>query len=112
MAEPLVIGLLSSKRAEIAGVIADLERQVAEQRAALLHLDATIRLFDPGARPETIRPKSANAFLPFTSLQNIVLRYVPSGLSGGARVGGGAAGGSLGKWGGMENMPAVMSNSI
>lgn len=57
MADPLVIGLLSNKRAEVAGIIADLERQISAQRAVLMHLDATIRLFDPNARPAMIRPK-------------------------------------------------------
>ena len=57
MAEPLITGLLSSKRAEVAGVIEDLERRLAAHRADLMHLDATICLFVPEARPDAIRPK-------------------------------------------------------
>jgi hypothetical protein len=34
-----------------------LEQQLAQQRANLMHIDATLRLFDPEIRPEDIRPK-------------------------------------------------------
>ena len=57
MAEPLVISLLSAKRSELSGLILDLERTAARHKAELVHLDATLRLFDPDLVPATIRPR-------------------------------------------------------
>ncbi len=57
MAEPHVIGALRNKRAELAGVVSQLERQLSHQRANLAHLDATLRLFDPTIRLTAIRPR-------------------------------------------------------
>ncbi len=57
MAEPHVIGALRNKRAELAGMLRQLERQLVQQRANLAHVDATMRLFDPDIRPNDIRPK-------------------------------------------------------
>ena len=57
MAEPHVISALSNKRAELAGIVSQLERQLAQQQANLAHLDATMRLFDPDIQPNRIRPK-------------------------------------------------------
>jgi hypothetical protein len=57
MAEPHVIGALRNKRAELAGVVSQLERQLSRQQADLTHLDATLRLFDPTIRPTEIRPR-------------------------------------------------------
>jgi hypothetical protein len=57
MAEPHVIGALRNKRAELAGMLRQLEQQLAQQRANLAHVDATMRLFDPDMRPKDIRPK-------------------------------------------------------
>jgi hypothetical protein len=57
MAELHVVGALRAKRAELAGVVSQLEKQVAQQRMNLTHLDATMRLFDPQVRPNEIRPK-------------------------------------------------------
>ena len=61
MAEPHVISALSNKRAELAGIVSQLERQLAQQQANLAHLDATMRLFDPNIRPNRIRPKQPRA---------------------------------------------------
>ena len=61
MGEPHVISALSSKRAELAGIVSQLERQLGQQKANLAHLDATMRLFDPDIRPNTIRPKQQRA---------------------------------------------------
>jgi hypothetical protein len=61
MGEPHVISALSNKRAELAGIVSQLERQLGQQRANLAHLDATMRLFDPNIRPNTIRPKQQRA---------------------------------------------------
>nr|WP_294564718.1 hypothetical protein [uncultured Rhodopila sp.] len=61
MGEPHVISALSNKRAELAGIVSQLERQLGQQRANLAYLDATMRLFDPNIRPNTIRPKQQRA---------------------------------------------------
>jgi hypothetical protein len=57
MAELHVVSALRTKRAEISGYIADLERKITRQRAALANVDAIIRLFSPGANPDAIPPK-------------------------------------------------------
>jgi hypothetical protein len=57
MAEPHVIGALRNKRAELAGTVSQLERQLSRQQADLTHLDATLRLFDPTIRLTEIRPR-------------------------------------------------------
>jgi hypothetical protein len=61
MAEPHVIGALRNKRAELAGVLRQLEQQLGQQRANLAHLDATMRLFNPDIRPNDIHPKKPRA---------------------------------------------------
>jgi hypothetical protein len=61
MAEPHVIGALRNKRAELAGMLRQLEQQLAQQRANLAHVDATMRLFDPDIRPKDIHPKQPRA---------------------------------------------------
>ena len=43
----LAIFALKEKRADIAGTISELQRQVAKHRANLVHIDYTIRLIDP-----------------------------------------------------------------
>jgi hypothetical protein len=53
--QPIAVAALKRKRAEIAGVIADLEKQVAERRADLLHIDHALRLFDPTVQVWDIR---------------------------------------------------------
>ena len=57
MAEPHVIGALRNKRAELDGILRQLEQQLVQQRANLAHVDATMRLFNPDIRPNDIRPK-------------------------------------------------------
>ena len=61
MAQLHVIGALSNKRAELAGVLLQLEQQLVRQRANLAHLDATMRLFDPDIQPNEIRPRRQRA---------------------------------------------------
>ena len=61
MAEPHVICGLRDKRAELAGMVNRLEQQLVQHRASLMHLDATMRLFDPDIRPEEIRPRQLRA---------------------------------------------------
>ena len=57
MADPHVISALRAKRAEVAGLIDSLERQVAQCRANLIHLDAVLRLYQPERDPTEIKPK-------------------------------------------------------
>jgi hypothetical protein len=59
MAEPHVVGALRRKRADLAGVVLQLEKRLTQERANLTLLDATIRLFDPHSHPEEIRPKQS-----------------------------------------------------
>ena len=53
-----VVGGLMDKRAEIVGVIKDLERQAANWRTAVAGIDATLKLFAPKIDPDQdTRPK-------------------------------------------------------
>lgn len=52
-----VISALIAKRVELAGIIAELEQQLAQYRADLTHIDAALRLFGSQIDPESIRPK-------------------------------------------------------
>ena len=62
MAELHVIDALRNKRAELVGTLRQLEQQLAQQRANLAHLDATMRLFDPDIRPRDIPPKQPRIY--------------------------------------------------
>jgi hypothetical protein len=53
----LALAALVRKRAELAGEIEAAQDRIAELRAALVHLDATIRLLCPDAEPELVKPK-------------------------------------------------------
>jgi hypothetical protein len=53
----LVVNGLIAKRAELAGIIADLERQLAQHRADLTHIDGVLRVLSADLDPETIKPK-------------------------------------------------------
>ena len=64
MAEMHVIGALRHKRAELAGMLRQLEQQLVQQRANLTQVDATMRLFDPDIRPKDIRPSSRGRATP------------------------------------------------
>ena len=57
MADPHVISALRAKRAEVAGLIDSLERQIGQCRANLIHLDAVLRLYQPERDPTEIKPK-------------------------------------------------------
>jgi hypothetical protein len=61
MTELHVVSALRNKRAEFAGMVGQLEQQLARQRTNLAHLDATMRLFDPDIRPQEIRAKQQRA---------------------------------------------------
>lgn len=87
MAEAHVVGALRSKRAELAGVVQRLEQELLERRNSLVHLDATMRLFDPDIRPEAIRPRrrrNHNAWFRPNECRRLlydVLRDAPTPLS-------------------------------
>jgi hypothetical protein len=53
----LAVAALVRKRAELAGEIEHAQDRIAELRATLVHLDATIRLLCPDAEPELVKPK-------------------------------------------------------
>jgi hypothetical protein len=57
MAQSIIIHALVEKRAEVSGIIADLEEQTRQARADLAHIDATLRLFDPEIQVAAIRAK-------------------------------------------------------
>ena len=57
MAQSLIIHGLVEKHSEISGVVADLEELTRQARASLAHIDAVIRLLDPDADIDSIKPK-------------------------------------------------------
>jgi hypothetical protein len=57
MSESHVVSGLKAKRAEIAGHIRELEKEVKVWRARQAHVDASIKLFDPDFKLETIKPR-------------------------------------------------------
>ena len=52
-----VVSGLIAKRAELAGVIDQLQRQLDQYRADLTHIDGVLRILASDLDPETIRPK-------------------------------------------------------
>lgn len=50
------LSALTRKRAELAGEAEALRTRIAKLQADLAHLDAAIRIMDPEAEPESIRP--------------------------------------------------------
>ncbi len=59
MAKLHVIGALRDKWAELAGLLRQIEQQLAQHRTNLAHVDGTIRLFDPDIRPKQSRARNA-----------------------------------------------------
>jgi hypothetical protein len=57
MAETHVLSALRDKRAELSGLILDLEKKIGRYRVDLVHLDATMRLFDADCQPENVSPR-------------------------------------------------------
>jgi hypothetical protein len=60
---PVAISALSRKRAEIAGVIAELEKQLTAHRADLVHIDNALRLLNspiPGEAIPARKPRPRN----------------------------------------------------
>jgi hypothetical protein len=56
MTDYVVSGLIA-KRAELAGIIDELQRQLDQHRADLTHIDGVLRVLASDLDPETIRPK-------------------------------------------------------
>ena len=57
MAELHVMDALRAKRSELSGIVNQLEQQIAQHRASLVHLDAAMRLFDPDLALEQAGPR-------------------------------------------------------
>src|SRR3954466_6750380 len=57
MATNLVLSGLIAKRAALSGEVEALTTRIANLRADLAHLDAVIRIMDPAAEPESIKPR-------------------------------------------------------
>lgn len=55
--QPNAVNALRNKRAELLGMIELHEREANRLRGELIHLDATLRLFDPQTDPEAIGGK-------------------------------------------------------
>jgi hypothetical protein len=72
MAEQHVVGALRDKRAELAGMLRQLEQQLVQQRANLAHLDATMRLFDPDIRPKDSRRNNCSKSSIFIKVTNFL----------------------------------------
>jgi hypothetical protein len=56
MADPHVISALRKKRAELSGELVAAEKRIVLLRADIASLDGAIRVFDPTAAPDKIRP--------------------------------------------------------
>ena len=56
MGELLIVDVLRNKRSELVGLMSRLEQQLAQHRGSLIHLDATMRLFDPGMLSQDTDP--------------------------------------------------------
>ena len=87
MAEPHVVSALREKRAEISGVIEEMERRIAQHRADLVHVDAVLRLYVPDLEPDSIAPKAVRRrndwFRPGELARMVldILRTAPAPLS-------------------------------
>lgn len=86
MGEPHVVSALREKRAEISGVIVELERRIALHRADLVHLDANLAPVRPGAGAGEHRAEEAAG----GALPLFRHRRVGAPQPGGAAHGGGA----------------------
>lgn len=61
---PVAVAALQRKRAEIAGIIAELEKRLAERRADLVHIDNALRILNSPIAGEAIparRPRPRNS---------------------------------------------------
>ena len=51
---PIAVAALTRKRGELAGLVAEAEKRVAELRADLVHIDNALRIMNAPIDPETI----------------------------------------------------------
>src|ERR1051325_6372720 len=58
--QPNTVNALRNMRAKLAGEIEIHSREIDRLRSALIHLDATLLLFDPQTDPEDIAPRKRN----------------------------------------------------
>jgi hypothetical protein len=58
MGQSHTVTALRDKRAELGGVIVDLERRIVRHRAELTHLDAVLKMLAPELEPERIWPRA------------------------------------------------------
>lgn len=88
MGDTYLIAGLTTKRAEVSGVIADLEKRIAQHRADLVHIDAVLRLYAPEVAPESIAPKAVRKrndwFKPGELARMVldILRVAPAPMTG------------------------------
>lgn len=88
MGDTYLITGLTAKRAEVSGIIADLEKCIAQHRADLVHIDAVLRLYAPEVEPESIAPKAVrkrNDWFKPGELSRMVLdilRVAPAPMTG------------------------------
>lgn len=59
MAETHVVSGLAAKRSELTGLILDYQKKIDQMRAAVGHLDASIKLFAPDYDLRSVRPKAS-----------------------------------------------------
>ena len=79
MAETHVISALTSKRSELAGVIAFHSKEIGRIAEEVKALDATIKLFEPDYRINSIKPKRfqrKNQFFKHSEAHKLVLEIL------------------------------------
>ena len=70
MGELYIVSALRDKRAEIAGAIIGLEKELSRRRTDLMHLDATLRLFAPGLEPKASSQEDRSGAIPGSGRAN------------------------------------------
>lgn len=60
MGDTYLISGLTAKRAEVSGIVAELEKRIAQHRADIVHIDAILRLCAPDVVPKEIVPRPAS----------------------------------------------------
>lgn len=85
---PVAVAALARKRAEIAGMIAEMEKRLAEHRADLVHIDNALRLLNSPVAGDAIpavkpRPRNSGYFVHGELTRRIYegLRDRPDGVS-------------------------------
>lgn len=76
MAETHVVSGLAAKRSELTGLILDYQKKIDQMRAAVGHLDASIKLFAPDYDLRKVRakaPRQRNSYFKPDECQRLVL---------------------------------------